>query len=353
MNSEEKPESVSVALCTFNSASFLLEELESIERQTILQSEVIVCDDGSTDETLEILEKWKESVSFPVNIQKNAENLGYTKNFEQAVSLCSGEIILLADHDDLWFPNRVERILEAFQCDSELGLVSSDAVIIDAQGIDQGMRLREFVERMHLRDFWRFFFPDDSEMVLWTGCTMALRRRFLSQVLPIPTAMACHDIWFYLTFALISRIEFIPEPLICYRLHGQNNSTAPTVEYLRENPSCWRYFNSLTETLEGTHPMLIDSLEKFVQARLKAGFPELNTLDSTRLSERLEKYLRLLKRRKRHFYARRDSVHHPWLILREILNFGYLGHPQPVLSLLYDLREYFRRRLIREHRLEI
>ncbi len=343
MSFKETPVSVSVALCTFNSERFLQEELESIERQSVLPTEIIVCDDGSTDRTLEILEAWRETVPFSVLIRKNNENLGYTKNFEQAVSLCSGEIILLADHDDIWFPNRVEKILETFRSDPDLGLVSSDAQIVDADGINQNMRLSEFVERMHLREFWRFFFPQDSEMILWTGCTTALRRRFLPRVLPIPAEIACHDIWFYLTFALISRVGFISEPLISYRLHGQNNSTAPTVSYLRQNPSSWRYFNSFTETLSQNHPRLIESLEEFVHARLKNISFEQTGDNSIQLLRRFEKYLCSLERHKRHFLARRDSVRRPWLIFREIFNLGYFYHPQPVPSILYDLRECFRR----------
>ena len=328
---------VSVAVCTFNSARFLPMELETIAGQTVLPDEVVVCDDGSTDKTLEILESWKRSVPFEVRIVRNTENLGYTKNFERAVSMCSREVILLADHDDLWMPNRVEMVRNQFAMEPELGLISSDAELIDAEGRVQGMRLREFVERMHLHDFWRFFFPDDVKMELWTGCTMAVRRSFLPRILPIPEGIACHDVWFYLTLALISEIRFIPEPLISYRLHGQNHSTAPTVEYLRRNPSRWRYFNAFLETLDTQHPTLIDSLEEFAERELHAPAAK-----GAGYIGRLERFLCSLRRHKRHFEARRASVSHPGLLLRELFNGGYLRHPEPILSLLFDLRNTLR-----------
>lgn len=318
----------SVAICTFNSARFLPIQLASIASQTVLPGEVVVCDDGSTDETLAILERWAAEVPFPVRIQKNPQNLGYTQNFGQAVSLCRGDVLFLADHDDVWFPSRIQRILEAFEADPVLGLVTSNARIIDAEGNDQEMNLSEFVTRMHLRDFWRFFFPEDLEMTLWTGCTMALRREFLALSLPIPEGIACHDVWFYLTFALSSKLAFLPEPLIQYRLHGQNNSTAPTAAFLRENPSQWHYFNSFIETLETTHPTLINALETF-------------TL-SLPPTPRTERFLRSLRRHKRHFLARMEaSKHHPGFILRELINGGYFTHPEPFRSVLYDLKSCF------------
>lgn len=303
-------------------------QLRSIAEQTCVPSEVVVCDDGSEDETLAILEDWKRSVPFLVRVLRNAKNLGYTKNFERAVTECRGEIILLADHDDVWLPNRVETVCRWFERDPELGLVTSDARLINAAGEDQGMTLREFVERMHLREFWRFFFPDDAEMVLWTGCAMALRRRFLAPSLPIPATMACHDIWFYVTFALDSKIAFIPEPLLQYRLHGGNHSTAPTVEFLRAHPSQWHYFNAFSETLRSQHPRLMEELEAFARS-----LPQ---------TPRIERFLRALKRHQRHFEARGAASVRPAGILSEILNGGYLTHPEPIRSILYDLREALR-----------
>lgn len=317
----------SVAICTFNSARFLPFQLASIASQSVLPDEVVVCDDGSMDETLTILEQWAEEVPFPVRIQNNAQNLGYTQNFGQAVSLCRGDVIFLADHDDVWLPSRIQRTLEAFEANPELGLVTSDAQIIDAEGNDQGMNLLEFVTRMHLHEFWRFFFPTDQKMTLWTGCTMAVRREFLAPSLPIPAGIACHDVWFYLTFALSSKLAFLPEPLIQYRLHGQNNSTAPTAAFLRENPSRWHYFNAFIETLQSTHPTLIDALETF-------------TL-SLPPTPRTERFLRDLRRHKRHFLARMEAPRRPVFILRELLNGGYFTHPEPLRSVLYDLKSCF------------
>jgi glycosyltransferase involved in cell wall biosynthesis len=101
-------ESISVALCTYNGEEFLPKQLDSIKQQTCQVHELIVCDDGSRDATLTILEKFKDSVPFPVHIHQNSSNLGSSKNFEQCLQKCSGEIIFLCDQDDVWMPNKVE-----------------------------------------------------------------------------------------------------------------------------------------------------------------------------------------------------------------------------------------------------
>ena len=313
---------VSVAMCTYNSMRFIMPQLQSIAGQTRLPDEVVFCDDGSSDETLETLRAWGETVPFEVKIFRNLQNLGYTKNFEKAISLCSGDVIFLSDHDDVWMPTRVERTLAEFERHPEIGLITTNADIIDENGVSQNMTLREFVHRMHIHEFWGFFYPPVGKMTLWTGCTMAIRRDLAAKLLPIPRNLSCHDIWLYLLAPLFADELFIDENLIQYRLHGNNNSTAPTVEHLRKHPPKWHYFNTFTATL-ATHPGLIDSLLEFVSA----------SPDSTLKS----RYLRQLKRHQRHFEARRNAKKRPGLWLRELFNGGYLSHPQAIRSALYDI----------------
>ena len=91
----------SIALCTYNGEKFLREQLDSIALQTLLPDELVACDDRSCDSTMEILQEFRERVSFPVHIHQNEENLGSTKNFEKAIKLCSGDIIALCDQADV------------------------------------------------------------------------------------------------------------------------------------------------------------------------------------------------------------------------------------------------------------
>lgn len=108
--------SISVALATYNGGKFLGEQLQSIAAQTQAPHELIACDDGSTDDTLSILEAFAATAPFPVLVRRNARRLGYADNFLGAMSLCKGDYIACCDQDDLWLPQKIAR------CQSELAL---------------------------------------------------------------------------------------------------------------------------------------------------------------------------------------------------------------------------------------
>src|SRR5687768_17349654 len=98
---------ISVAMTTYNGASYLREQLDSILAQTRMPDEVIVCDDRSTDATPELLREYSARAPVPMTIVFNEQRLASTKNFEQAIRLCSGEIIALSDQDDVWYPHKL------------------------------------------------------------------------------------------------------------------------------------------------------------------------------------------------------------------------------------------------------
>lgn len=94
---------LSVALCTYNGESFLQQQLDSILQQELSVDEIVICDDGSTDRTISIIESYKQRYHYPTFIlEQNKKNKGVRKNFEYAISLCSGDIIFLSDQDDVW-----------------------------------------------------------------------------------------------------------------------------------------------------------------------------------------------------------------------------------------------------------
>src|SRR5947208_26587 len=93
---------ISIAMCTYNGAAHVEEQLRSFSGQTRLPDEVVVCDDRSSDDTMLLLEPFSRTAPYPLRIHRNDENLRSTKNFERAVSLCSGDILALSDQDDVW-----------------------------------------------------------------------------------------------------------------------------------------------------------------------------------------------------------------------------------------------------------
>jgi glycosyltransferase involved in cell wall biosynthesis len=211
---------VSVALCTYNGAQFLRDQLESIQNQTRPIDELVICDDGSGDGTWDII----QASTLPIIPIRNPARLGVTKNFEQAVSRCSGEIIFLCDQDDCWQADKVETLLKSLQSPN-IHLAFSNAQIVDRDLSPLGYRMWDSI----------WFDPDEQRQVaagsalpvllrhaIAAGSTLAFKSKYLPLLLPIPDLPHSHDIWITLLLACIGRIEPVNEDLIQYRLHGGN-----------------------------------------------------------------------------------------------------------------------------------
>lgn len=212
---------LSVAMCTFNGAAYLREQLDSISHQTRLPDKMVICDDGSTDDTAAICDAYHHEVSFPVAIYNNAETLGSTRNFEQAIQLCSGDIIALADQDDVWLPEKLARLEAAFSADAAADVVFSDAEMVNASLRPLGYQLWQRLHFGH-REQQRVLNGCGVGVLLKrnvvTGATMALRARLREVVLPVPPSWG-HDEWIALMTTIFSRLTLIREPLVLYRQH--------------------------------------------------------------------------------------------------------------------------------------
>lgn len=201
---------LSVALCTYNGAQFLREQLQSIVDQSVQPDQIVVCDDGSTDETFAIAR------TFPCEIHTSSARLGTAANFDRAISLCRGDVIFLADQDDVWHRDKIARVLESTaQC------VFSDAQLIDESGAPLGRTLWQ-----HLAfDPSRHLFDTLANTNVVTGATIAFRASLRPMIQPIPPDQP-HDWWIALIAAATASLEPISEPLIDYRLHARQQTGA-------------------------------------------------------------------------------------------------------------------------------
>jgi glycosyltransferase involved in cell wall biosynthesis len=220
---------ISVVLCTYNGGRFLKEQLESVALQSRLPAEVVVCDDGSVDETLDLLRQFRSRASFPVHITKNPQRLGTTKNFEQAINLASGEFIALCDQDDLWAPGKLERLSQVMETSPFVGAVFSDANLIDGNSKPIGKCL--FAKHKFSSVKQRRFLSDPPTTLLKhdvvTGATLMFRASMRRFCLPIPGSWV-HDGWLTWKISLHSRLGLVAEPLISYRVHsGQQLGVGP------------------------------------------------------------------------------------------------------------------------------
>ncbi|MDQ3818842.1 MAG: glycosyltransferase family 2 protein, partial [Acidobacteriota bacterium] len=186
-------------MCTYNGARFLREQLESIAGQTRRPDELVVCDDRSTDETVRVLEEFAATAPFPVRLKVNERNLGSTRNFEQAISLCTGDLIALSDQDDVWLAEKLERIEEEFERRADIGLVFTDALVVDEELRPLGYTLWQKLgldgeEQRRIKSGRSL----DILLTGWTvtGATMAFRALYSELFIEIPEdLMMIHDGW--------------------------------------------------------------------------------------------------------------------------------------------------------------
>lgn len=237
---------VSIALCTYNGSKFLAEQLESFMQQTTLPDEVVVCDDCSSDNTTEILRKFQRKAPFPVRLYSNEINLGYTKNFEKAISLCTGDIIFLSDQDDVWMPEKIKLIENEFKKDLNVGLVFTDAYLIDENANMLESRLWDYSFPFQVQQ--EFEKVDRQELLIRkgivTGATMAFRSKLKKTFLPIPEqSKFIHDRWITLIASLITEILPLEIPLIMYRQHSSQQIGVLPKSITQSSKSSAKVFN--------------------------------------------------------------------------------------------------------------
>ena len=218
---------ISVAMTTYNGARYLREQLDSIFAQNRLPDEVVVCDDASTDTTRELLREYSARAPFPLRIVLNGKQLGSTKNFEQAIRLCSGDVIALSDQDDVWCPRKLELFERWFEQNAEVGLVFTNGDLIDQDGSymrgDLWTKFRFNPKLRNLLNSRSKAYDLLLSRFFVTGATIAFRSKFRSLCLPIPdgTPTFIHDRWIAVMVSAVAQVDGIEERLISYRLHPQ------------------------------------------------------------------------------------------------------------------------------------
>ena len=224
---------ISVALCTYNGETYLPDQLESIRSQIRLPDEVILSDDGSQDQTPALLRDFARAAPFPVIVHQQAHNLGSTLNFADAIQRCSGDIIVLADQDDVWYPDKLAAIAAVFESEHDVGLVFSNADVIDCNLQPLDYTLWQSV---------RFSSAQQAQIgqgaalnvllkhPVITGATLAFRKQYRTMFQPIPSIWI-YDEWIGLHLALITRIYPIPRALMRYRRHAANQVGAEGIRW--------------------------------------------------------------------------------------------------------------------------
>lgn len=223
----DTPLSCSIALATFNGARFLPTQLDSLLAQTRRPDEIIIRDDASVDGSWTLLESFAhlaKKAGVAVRLLRSDRNGGYVENFSCAVAEASGDVVFFCDQDDVWHPQKMATMMDRFERDLDLLYVCTDAHLVDAAGLDTGVRLFDALEltateRLLLKNGSAFDVLLRRGMA--TGATSAFRRDLAAMALPIPRSWI-HDEWFAIVAAAQGPFAVIDQPLIDYRQHEGN-----------------------------------------------------------------------------------------------------------------------------------
>lgn len=203
---------ISVVLATCNGAQYLPVQLESIFAQTYPNIELVAVDDASTDDSYALLQRWAEKHS-NMRVYRNAENIGYIKNFERACSLAKGDYIALCDQDDYWLPQKLERLYATI---GNYSMVHCDSAICNENLQPTGKHASDCGQLMPITNCLQ-----QAVVCRVYGHASLFLRSLLQRATPFPESLP-HDWWLCFVASLNCGITYLPETLVHYRQHAHN-----------------------------------------------------------------------------------------------------------------------------------
>jgi glycosyltransferase involved in cell wall biosynthesis len=206
----------SVCMATYNGAAFIENQINSIVTQMNDNDELIICDDCSTDNTVEIIKSYQDE---RIRLYQNVENLGHVKNFEKAISLATGELIALSDQDDVWLPKRLQQMQEVLSKSTDVFLVASNFDMLDTStGVTTSFQGLDSLSTNQISRVINIFLGN----IPYFGCTFLMRKELVNFSIPFPPYIEAHDIWIALVANTYGKVVHMEQPTLCRRLHGGN-----------------------------------------------------------------------------------------------------------------------------------
>ncbi len=261
-------------MCTYNGERFLAEQLNSILTQTYKNLELVIVDDNSTDNTIQIISDYLPNPK--ISVHYNEKNLGFAGNFSKAILLCTGEYVALADQDDIWLPEKIEEMIHKMNGIS--GLYHNSA-IMNQDGKLTGIKLTDIVH------FVSGKVPESLLLYNYiTGHTLMITRDVLKHALPIPKGIY-HDWWLAFACMNLDGIDFIEKPLVHYRIHD-SNQTVLEVQNRKINKAdtkTIKRYKKLRKLATTLQILRVFGNAPFINGKLRSTIDRLATLEKGRL----------------------------------------------------------------------
>jgi len=204
---------ISIAMATYNGERFLPEMLESLAAQTRPPDELVIRDDGSSDGTGEVVRDFARHAPFAVRVMPGGIRLGYAQNFVAASRACTGDLLLFADQDDVWRPEKLATVAGSVSR-RDVAAVFHDFSLHRSDGEQIAP---SFVGVLAERGF--------PPAVALKGCSIAVTRGFVDTWgWPDPSSPVSHDFWVALLATAFGQRRILPDVLIDHRMHEDNAS---------------------------------------------------------------------------------------------------------------------------------
>lgn len=263
----------SVVMTTYNGERFLPEMLESLRNQTRKIDELLVFDDGSTDNTVNYIKEYIKKYELKGwTVKQNKENLGWEKNFVQGLNKASGDVIFPCDQDDIWHTNKIEMMTKAFENNSDIWLLVSGYHTFSEYGGKMAVQQPVRTEDRNLVS--RVVFDEKYYQILRPGCTMAFRKEMLPLFMENWEPGTPHDAVLWTIASLLRKLYLYNDTFIEYRRHDNNASKKISHGYMYKVNECDRtarinewYLNS--NYFEQKYKETIDECQKWCQYRMK------------------------------------------------------------------------------------
>jgi glycosyltransferase involved in cell wall biosynthesis len=274
----------SVVMATYNGSRYIEKQIETIILQTIKPDELIVADDCSTDDTLEIVERMRPKVSFPLTVRRNRTRLGYGDNFLNACELASQPYICFCDQDDSWLPEKISSYAEMI-----IAMPNVSLFIHQGEVVDDNLRPTGSNHPRITRDHFQ---PPLTANLLDRppGFAMCFARKLFTNHdwrnrpadFDAVNSMTKHDLWIFALANAEGGIYSTSKVLIHYRRHSGNASfyrpgshfkrrllqiaaiaRPPRATFLETRVKAYREHEAYFERLANTPDLPSDALNRY------------------------------------------------------------------------------------------
>ena len=290
-----KKSQISVCMATYNGEKYIIEQLDSIWKQTRQPDEVIICDDCSKDNTVKLIHQFisEHGLTDKWCVYCNEQNKGYPGNFYYAMSLCQGDIVFLADQDDIWEAQKIEKMSLALEADEDMLLLASAWSIIDKNGkiVTKTKNSKSDLEYTNV-SVQQIFYKYE-----WPGMAMCYRNEFVKEVLrDVQHTKLAHDVALALSAAEMNGFKRMDE---CLQYHRNHDSNAAMEEHRvlkllnkgRKVLEIKRYIVMLQEVLH-CKELLQEESRAFVLRKLGIMQERLQNLEKGKMLRIIKQYLK-------------------------------------------------------------